>query len=102
MVDGPRGDIPIYRFVIAFGRDYLGRQVVGGTAQRPGNIWHLFREAKVGNLQVTMTVKQEILRLQVTIDNLMGVKILQRQCDFCCIEFGNWIGETLQGGRVRM
>lgn len=55
-MDEPRGDIPIYGFVIAFGRDYLGGQVVGGAAQRPSNIWHLFREAKVGNLQVTVAV----------------------------------------------
>lgn len=89
------GFIPVNRLIISLGGDHLGRQVVWCSAQRPRNVGHFLGEPEIGNLQMTMAVQQQILRFEITVDNLMSVQILQGQRDFGGIKLGHGIGEPL-------
>jgi len=56
----------------------LGCQILRGTAQRVRFGGNLLGKTKVGQLQMTLMVKQNILRLQITIDYEASVQILER------------------------
>lgn len=92
-------NLPVHGFVVAFRGDDFRGEIIRSSAKRPSDIRNLLGETKIGNFQVTMTIKQEILRLQVTIDDLMMMQILEGKSDFCSVELGDWIGESLLRGR---
>jgi hypothetical protein len=75
---------------------YLWRQIVGRAAERPGDVWHLLGKSKIGNLQVPVPIEQQVLRLQVTVDDVERMQVIERQCDFCSVEFCHGIGEALR------
>jgi hypothetical protein len=93
-------DSPINRLVIALGCNHLGRKVIGGSTERPCNVRHLFCEAKVGNLQVPMSVEEQIFRLQVAVNNIVRVQVIEGQRDLSRVEFGDGVGEALSGQHV--
>ena len=43
-----------------------------------------------------MTVQQQVLGFEISVDDIFGVEILQRERDFCCVEFGHRIWESLR------
>ena len=49
---------------------HLGREVVGRAAQRPDGRRAVFCEAKVCDLDVTVVVEEDVLRLQIAIDDV--------------------------------
>lgn len=51
-------NIPIDGFVVSLRGDYFRSEIVGGSAQGPGNIGDILGKAEICNLQVTMTVQQ--------------------------------------------
>lgn len=70
---------PVHRLVVALAEDDLGRQIFRCAAQGPRPTLHPLGEAKVGDLQVTLRVDQEILRLQIPVDQIEVVKVLERE-----------------------
>lgn len=44
---------------------------------------------------MTMTVEEQVLGLEVSIDDVLGMQILQRQRDFCGVELCDGIWEAL-------
>ena len=45
---------------------------------------------------MTMTVQQEVFRLQVSIDNLLRMEVFQCEDHFGRVELSNGIGEALE------
>ena len=43
-----------------------------------------------------MSVKEQIFRLQVSINDIERMQIIQCEGNLCGIEFGNWVGEPLE------
>jgi hypothetical protein len=91
---------PINRLVVALGSNHLGRQVIGGSAERPCNVGHLFCEAKVGNLQMPMAVQEQVFRLQIAVDDVVRVQVVEGQRDLGRVEFGDGVREALSGQHV--
>lgn len=77
---------PVDPLVVALVEEHLGRDVLGGTAERVGLELHLLREAKVGDFEVTFAIKQQVLRLQITVDDLVEVEVLKYQRDLRSVE----------------
>lgn len=87
--------LPVNRLVIAFGRYHLRGQIVRGSAQGPSDIGHLLGKAEICDLQMTMAIQEKILRFQVAIDDMLGMKILEGQSHLSGIELSDRIRESL-------
>jgi hypothetical protein len=88
--------LPVNRLVVAFRGDDFGGQVVGRAAERPCDVGHLFGETKVGNLEVTMAVEQQVLGLQVAVDDVVRVQVVEGEGDLSGVELCDGVGEALR------
>ena len=93
-----RIDIPVNRFVVSFGCDHFWRKIIRSSAERPSDIGNIFRKSEIGDLDVTMSVQEQILRLQISVDDILLVKILEGQRHFGGVELGDGVGEALRKG----
>lgn len=89
------GNRPINRFIVAFRSDHFRGQIIWRSAQSPRDIGDFLGKSEIGNLQMTMPIEQEVFGLEVPIDDMHGMEVVKRQCDFRSVEFGNRIGKTL-------
>jgi hypothetical protein len=79
-------------------RAYLGSHELGSTTESTGSlaIPHiLLTQTIIGNLHMTIKRQENIIELQISINNALGVEILQRKQDFTGIELGLSKGELL-------
>jgi len=44
---------------------------------------------------VTVSVKEQILGLQVAVDDVVGVEVIEGKCDLCSVELCDWVREAL-------
>lgn len=89
------GCLPVYRFVVSLvGNDFWG-EIVGCTAEGPCLVGDTLGEAKVGDFEMAMAVEKQVFRLQISVDDILGVQIFQCQSSFGSIKLGNGVGETL-------
>ena len=70
---------PVDGLAVAFVEKHLGRQVLGSTAQSVGARLAVLGEAEVCQFEVPLRVDQDVLRLQVTVDDVQRVKVLEHQ-----------------------
>lgn len=90
-----RLDSPIHRLVVSFGCHNLWREIVWSTTQSPCDIGDIFGEPEIGDLDVAMSVQQQVFWLQVTIDDVLPVQIFEGQGHFGSVELGYRVGEPL-------
>lgn len=90
-----RQDSPIHTFVVALGADNLWRKIIGRAAKSPSDVWNFFGKSKISNLEMSMTIQQQVLRLKVAVDDVHAVKVIQSQCYLGSVELRYRIGETL-------
>lgn len=67
----------------------LGCKVFGSTAQRQSvsiTLDVFLGQSKVGQLRIPVFIYQYILRLQVSIDNLILVQVIDSKDDLCTVE----------------
>jgi hypothetical protein len=67
--------IPIDRFIVTLRSHHFWSKVIGGSAKRPCNVWYVFGEAKIRNLDMAMSIQKEIFRLQIAVDDILVVQI---------------------------
>ena len=80
---------PIDGEAVTVGFDHLGSEVLRRSTEGIGlPIYRLldFAEAEVSQLEVPLGVKKDIFWLQVTVDDAIGVEMLQSKHHLCCIE----------------
>ena len=77
---------PVDRLAMAFIKEHLGGQVLRRAAQSVRARLAILGEPEVGQLQVALLVDQNVLRLQVTVDNVERVQVLEHQSDLCRVE----------------
>lgn len=80
----------------------LGGKIIRRSTQRPHRGVTVFRKPKVCNLDVPVKVQQDILRFQVTVDDVESMKIVQGQRNLCGIEFRYWVRESLKPRSIRV
>jgi hypothetical protein len=95
------GCLPIDRLVVTFGGHHFWSQIVWCATKSPGDIWDLLRKTEIGNLDMAVSVEQQIFGLKVAIYDVLTMKILQRQRDFSGVEFGDRIWESLPKSVLR-
>lgn len=59
----------------------------------------MLREAEISDLHVSVCPEENVLRLQVSIDDVQGVEVIQRKCYLSGVELGDGVGETLPSVR---
>lgn len=59
--------LPVNGFVVTFRGHHFWRQIVWCSAKRPGDIWDFFGKAEVGNLQMTVSIQEQVLGLEIAI-----------------------------------
>lgn len=47
-----------------------------------------------------MAIEEQVFRLQISINDVLGVQILKRQSNLCSVEFGDRVWETLRVGKL--
>jgi hypothetical protein len=92
-----RKDLPIDTLVVALGANNLRSEVIGRTAKSPGDVRNLLGKSKIGNLEMPMSVQEQVLGLEIAVDDVHAVEVVQCQCDLCSVEFGYRVGESLGG-----
>jgi hypothetical protein len=88
---------PIDALVVALGTNNLRREVIRRTTKSPGDVRNLLGESKISNLEMPMSVQEQVLGLEIAVDDVHAVEVVQCQCDLCSIEFGYRVGEALGG-----
>lgn len=58
-------------------RDNLRSQVIGGTAKSPCSVRNILGETKIGHSEVALLVNHQVLRLEITVDDVATVQILE-------------------------
>ena len=80
----------------------LWRQIVGGSTKGPGDVFDDLRKSKVGELDVPIGIKQNVLWLEIAINDIVGMQVIESQRNLSSIEFGHRVRKTLPGPAVRI
>lgn len=93
---------PIDGFAVSLGLDDLWSEVVGRAAEGPGHILgDMLGESKIGDLDVSHRVQQQVLGLEVAVDDCVRVQVFQRQQDLACVESRYVLREPLYERELR-
>ena len=44
---------------------------------------------------MTVVVEQDVLRFEVTVDDIKGMQVIEGEGHLCRVKLGHWIGESL-------
>lgn len=91
-------NLPIDTLVVALGADNLGSEVIRRTTKSPGNVRNLLCETEIGNFEMTVSVEQQVLGLQITVDDVHRVQVVESERDLGGVELSNGVGESLRIG----
>lgn len=83
---------------MARANDHLRREILGRAAEGIGlfpALLHDLGKAEVGEHDVAIIVEQDILRLQVSVDDVAGVEIADCEGDLRGIKFGFLLRKSL-------
>jgi hypothetical protein len=88
-------DSPIDTLVVTLrAHDFRG-EVVGRATKSPSNIRDLLRKPEIGNLEVPVSVEQQVLRFEVTVNDVHAVEVVQGQSDLGSVKLRYWVGKAL-------
>lgn len=71
---------------MAFVKEHFGGKVLRRAAKRVSARLAVLGEAEVSELEVALLVDQDVLRLQVTVDNVERVEVLEHQGNLCGVK----------------
>jgi len=91
---------PINRLVVTLGRNNFGCQVIGSTAKSPSDVGNFFGETEIGNLEMSVSVEEQVLGLQITVDDVHRVQVVESESNLGGVELGDGVGESLCIGSV--
>ncbi len=57
---------------------HLGCEIVGGAAECPSCIRAVLCKSKVGNFDVSIEAKEDVLRFEITINNVKVMQVVKR------------------------
>ena len=90
--ENPQGP-PVHSLVVPLGLEYLWGQVLWCATQAPGLLNNFLGESKVCDDDVAISVKEDVLRLEVSVDNIEGVEVGEGTDNLCRVEEGGGGGE---------
>ena len=90
---------PVERLVVAGPLNHLGRQVLGGAAERVRfhivGLLHDLSKTKVCQHDVAVVVNENVLRLQIPVDNVRLVQVAEGKGDLCSVKLCLFLREAL-------
>ena len=92
---------PVNCLAVPLGLDDLRSKVFGCPAQRPGTIGNLLGKPKIRNLGVPMCIEEQVLRFEITVDDVLLVKVLNRHDDGRNVEARNICREATGTSEIR-
>ena len=75
-------------------------KVLGRSTQCPCTIIDNFGETEIRETDVAAGIQEQVLRLQVTVDDVEGVEVLERENDSSEVETGDVRGEAFSPTQV--
>jgi len=57
----------------------------------------VFGESEIGDLDVSVGSEEDVLRLEISVDDVEGVEVVESESDFGGVELGDRVGESLGG-----
>ena len=85
---------PVDELVVALALDDLWSQVLRRAAEGVGAVADDLGKAEVGDLDVSLLVDEEVLRLEVSVGDVHGVEVLECEHDLGREEEGDVVGEA--------
>ena len=85
-----------YRLSIRLIEYNLRCNIIGSTTKSLRSLIaknRFLTHAKIGNLNMTICIQQNIVQLQISIDDSAGVKKKESYCNLCGVENRNWLLE---------
>jgi hypothetical protein len=72
---------PVHSLAVALVENNLGSKILRCAAQSPGpRSWlHVLGEAEVAQLQVARIIQQDVFRLEVAVEDVVGMKVLEHE-----------------------
>jgi hypothetical protein len=61
-------------------------EVFGGSAESVGSSFNNFSEPEIREFKVSIISDKEVLRLQVPVDDILGMQVLELQGDLSSVE----------------
>ena len=77
---------PIDGLAVALVEEDLGGEILRRATQRVCARLAVLGEAEIGQSEVALLVNKDILRLQITVDDVQRMQVLEHECDLSCIE----------------
>ena len=95
----PQGP-PIHSLIVALALNDFGGQVFGCPAQCPRPVSHPLCKTKVRYFEVTLSVKEQVFRFEVTVNDGQGVEVVQGGNNLDRVEEGCGSIETTGTGDI--
>lgn len=86
LVDQDTQSPPVDRFSVSLVLKNLRSEVFGGTAEGESPVFDHFCESEVGEFEVAIWANEYVFRLEVAIDDVLGVEILEYLDNLCGVE----------------
>ena len=77
---------PVYWFSMALILKNLGSKIFGSSTQGEGSVFDGFGKPKVCELKVAVRTNEDIFRLEVAVDDVLGVKIFENENNVRCVK----------------
>jgi len=90
--------VPIDTLVVGLGLNDFRSEVVWCSTEGPSYVGNVFSESEIGDLDVSVGSEEDVLRLEISVDDVEGVKVVESEGDFGGVELGDRVWESL-GGR---
>lgn len=69
--------------------------------QRPSSVIHSLCESEIGDFDIAGEIKQKILRFQISVNDVLWMKILYGEYDLSRIEPGGIVGKSTSFSQMR-
>jgi hypothetical protein len=69
--------------------------IVGRSTQSPGNVGNVLGKAKVRHLDVAIRAQQNVLRFEVSVNNVERMQVVESKRDLCSVELCDRVWEAL-------
>ena len=86
---------------MTFVEKYFRSQILWGTAQSVCSCLTILCKTEIGQFQVAFFIDQNILWLQVSVDNVLGMQVFEHHANLCGIELSMLLIQFSLSSQIR-
>lgn len=100
---------PVNGLSVTLVQQHLRSKILGSTTECVGTSFAVFGKTEIGKLQVAFIIDENVLWLEITVDDVLRVKVLEHECNLGAIKhsmlsvklsFSSQIGKQLTASNV--